>query len=265
MAGTKPINTDHDFLSVSRITNLPDPTLAQHPATKAYVDSAVEGLAWKDSVRVAAPANVNLASPGATIDGVTMATNDRFLAGNQTTGSQNGIYIYNGAASPATRAPDMSTAAEVEQAVVTVEEGTSAGTTYRQTAVNVTLDTTTLTFTTFGTSAPAASETVAGIAELATQAEVNTGSDALRIVTPATLAAWTGKLGRYTQLFGDGSATSYTITHNLNSEEVSVTVYKVGGNKEEVDCEVRHTGVNSVTILVNVAPAASAYRVVVKL
>ena len=35
-----------------------------------------------------------------------------------------------------------------------------------------------------------ATETVAGIAELATQAEVNTGTDALRIVTPATLDAF---------------------------------------------------------------------------
>lgn len=39
---------------------------------------------------------------------------------------------------------------------------------------------------------PAASETVAGVAELATQAEVDTGTDAERIVTPATLAAWSG-------------------------------------------------------------------------
>jgi hypothetical protein len=39
-----------------------------------------------------------------------------------------------------------------------------------------------------GTSAPAASETVAGIAELATAAEVAAGTDATRIVTPATLA-----------------------------------------------------------------------------
>lgn len=39
-------------------------------------------------------------------------------------------------------------------------------------------------------SVPAASETVAGIAEIATTAEVNTGTDNTRIVTPAKLAAY---------------------------------------------------------------------------
>ena len=41
--------------------------------------------------------------------------------------------------------------------------------------------------TAWKTSQPAASETVAGIAELATQAEVTTGTDTVRAVTPATL------------------------------------------------------------------------------
>ncbi len=42
-----------------------------------------------------------------------------------------------------------------------------------------------------GRSAVAASETIAGIAEIATQSEVNTGTDDARIVTPLKLAAFT--------------------------------------------------------------------------
>ena len=137
----KQILSDLDFNSAARIVNLPDPTLAQHPATKAYVDSAVEGLAWKDSVRVASVSNITLSGPGATIDGVTMAANDRVLVKDQLTQSQNGLYIWNGAAVSMTRAADASTFAELEQAVVTVEEGTSAGSTFRQTQVNGTIDT----------------------------------------------------------------------------------------------------------------------------
>ena len=57
----------------------------------------------------------------------------------QTSGAENGIYVWNGAATPMTRALDASTFDELEQATTTVEEGTSAGTTYRQTAVNGTL------------------------------------------------------------------------------------------------------------------------------
>jgi hypothetical protein len=258
------VNRDLDLNSVAKVTNSPNPTAAQDVATKAYVDSAVEGLSWKDSVRVSSVANINLASPGATIDGVTMVANDRFLAKDQSTASQNGIYIWNGAASPATRALDMSTAAEVEQAVVTVEEGTSAGATFRQTAVNVTLDTTNLAFTTFGTSAPAASETTAGIAEIATQAETDTGTDDLRLITPLKLATYAGRAKRYAVNFGDGSATSYVITHNLNSNDVEVYVYENGGSKRQVLTEVQHTSVNSVTILTATAPAAAAYRAVVQ-
>jgi hypothetical protein len=257
------VNRDLDLNSIAKVTNSPNPTAAQDVATKAYVDSAVEGLAWKDSVRVASVANINLTAPGATIDGISMAANDRFLAKDQTAGLEKGIYIWNGSATPATRSLDMNSAAEVEQAVTTVEEGTNAGASFRQTAVNVTLETTPLIWTAFGTATPAASETTAGIAEIATQAETDTGTDDLRTITPLKLATYVNRAKRYAVAFGDGSATSYVITHNLNTIDVQVIVQEVGGSKRDVFCEVQHTSVNSVTILTASAPAASAYRAVV--
>lgn len=255
--------TDLDFNSAARVLNLPDPTLAQHAATKGYVDSAVEGLAWKDSARVATQANVNLASPGATIDGVTMATNDRVLVRSQTTTSENGIYIWNGAATPMTRALDASTAAELEQAVVTVEEGTSAASTFRQTAINFTLGSGAVSWVSFGTSAPAATETTAGIAEIATQAETDAGTDDTRFVTPLKLATYAGRLRRVSQTIGDGSATQYTITHNLNTRDVHVSVFRTSGAFDEVLVDKEATTVNSVTIRFAAAPALNAFRVVV--
>jgi hypothetical protein len=257
------VRTDLDMLSTNRLLNLPDPSAAQHAATKAYVDSAVEGINWKDSVRVATSANVNLAAPGANIDAIAMVAGDRFLAMGQTTASQNGIYVWNGAATPATRAADMNSAAEVEQATVTVEEGTSAGATFRQTAVNVTLDTTSLAFTSFGTSSPAASETTAGIAELATQAETDAGTDDARMVTPLKLKTSPFAHKGFAATFGDGSATSYNIDHNLNSFDVSVEVVKTGGNRDTVICDVQRTTVNRVVVVVSPAPTTNTLRALV--
>ena len=179
---SKPILSDLDMGSAARLLNLPDPTLPQHAATKSYVDSAVEGLAWKDSVRAASTVNINLAAPGTAIDGVTLAVNDRFLAKDQTTQSQNGIYIYNGSAVAATRSADANTFPELEQAIVTVEEGTSNGaTTYRQTQVNGTIDTNNVLFTSFGTSAGAA--TVTAHAAVGVHDDLAAGQ--------ATVALWT--------------------------------------------------------------------------
>lgn len=259
----KQVLTDLDFNNVSRVTNLPAPTADGHAATKAYVDSAVEGLAWKDSARVATQGNISVASPGATIDGVTMVTNDRVLVRSQSSASENGIYIWNGASTPMTRSLDASTASELEQAIVTVEEGTSAGATFRQTAVNFTLGSGNISWTSFGTSAPSATETTAGIAEISTQTETNTGTDDTTFITPLKLANWNGRLRRVSQTIGDGSATQYTVTHNLNTDDVQVEVFRTSGNKDSVLVDVDRTSVNAVRITFAAAPASNAFRVVV--
>lgn len=259
----KQILSDLDFNSVARITNLPDPTAAQHAATKAYVDSAVEGLAWKDSARVATQANLSIASPGATIDGITMATNDRVLVRSQSSIPENGVYIWNGAATPMTRSLDASTAAELEQAVVTVEEGTSAGASYRQTTLNFTLGSGNVVWTSFGTAAGAASESTAGIAEIATQGETDTGTDDARFVTPLKLATYSGRKLKFSADFGDNSATQYTITHNLNTRDVTVEVYRTSGNYDTILCDVDRTSVNAVRLTFASAPTTNQFRCVV--
>jgi hypothetical protein len=259
----KAVHSNLDFLTTTRIVNLPDPSAAQEPATKAYVDSAVEGLAWKDSCRVATQSNLNLASPGASVDGVTMVAGDRVLVRAQTAGAENGIYLWNGAAVAATRALDANTAAELEQAITSVEEGTSAGSTFRQTAVNFTLGSGTVTWVAFGTVAPAATETTAGIAEIATQAETDTGTDDARMVTPLKLATWSGRLKKVSANFGDGSSTQYDVTHNLNTDDVHVTVYRNSGSKDEILCDVGRPTVNAVRLNFAVAPTTNQFRCVV--
>jgi hypothetical protein len=252
-----------DFNDVAGIKNLTAPVDPHDAVRLVDLNSAVEGLAWKDSCRVSTQANVNLASPGASIDGISMTAGDRVLVRAQTADEENGIYIWNGAAVAMTRAPDASTADELEQATVTVEEGTSAGGTFRQTAVNITLDTDPVAFTTFGTSAPPASESTAGIIEIADQTETDAGTDDAKAITPEKLANWSGRMRKGTATIGDGSATSFTLTHNFNTRNVLVQIFRNSGNYDEVEVEVRRNNVNSVDLLFAEAPTLNQFNVVV--
>ncbi len=258
------VQTSLDFGGARRICNLPAPIAAGDAVPKSYVDNAVEGLAWKDNCRVATQSNVSIASPGATVDGITMTANDRILVRAQTAQAENGIYIWNGASVPMTRALDASTSDEMENAITTVDEGTSAGSSYRQTTVNFTLGSGAVVWGGFGTSAGAATESSAGIAEIATQAETDAGTDDARLMTPLKFKNSSLMLKRMSQALGDGSATSYTVTHNFNTRDVQVEVYRNSGNYDTVLVEVRRISVNAVQIVFDTAPANNAYQVVVK-
>ena len=162
-----------------------------------------------------------------------------------------------------TRSLDANTAAELEQAIATVEEGTSAGTSWRQSVVNFVLETGTVTWIQFGTAVGAASETSSGIAEIATQAETDTGTDDQRIVTPLKLNAWANKTRRAQATIGDGTSTQFDVNHNFATRDVIVQVYQATGNYEQVNCDVSLPSTNSARLNFAAAPAANAYRVVV--
>ena len=110
-----------------KITSLADPENPQDAATKAYVDAARSGLDVKASVRAATTAPLTIASDlenGDVLDGVTLATGNRVLVKNQSTASENGIYVVQ-ASGAAVRADDADTNAEVTSGMFTfVEEGT---------------------------------------------------------------------------------------------------------------------------------------------
>lgn len=254
---------DQDFLNTNRITNLPASVANGQPVTHEQLQSLTLGLSWKDSVRVASAGNISLSAPGATIDGISMAAGDRVLLRGQTTAAQNGIYVWSGASSPLVRSPDSNTATALEAAVVSAEEGTDSGTTWRQTSVNITLDTDPVLWTNFSASAPAASEATAGVAEIATQAEVDAGTDDARFVTPSKLRSYSLLPLSKKFTIGDGSATSFTCTHNFNTLDVVVAIVEASGNRRSVEAEVRRTSVNAITVLAAPAPTANSLVVYV--
>lgn len=109
-------------MNSQRLTGLADPTSAQDAATKNYVDMAVQGLDPKHSVRAASTGNIATLSGTMTIDGVALVAGDRVLVKDQTTASQNGVYVVS--ASTWTRAADADTWSELVSAYLFVEQGT---------------------------------------------------------------------------------------------------------------------------------------------
>ena len=128
------------------------PTAGTHAANKSYVDGlVVSGVFWKQPVRVATTANVTL-SGEQTIDGV-LTSVDRILVKDQTTGSENGIYVT--AAGAWARAADADTDAEVIAGIAAwVNEGTAnADSAWVLTTDDpIVVATTALTFTKFSSS-----------------------------------------------------------------------------------------------------------------
>ena len=217
-------------LNSQKLTSVADGTNPGDAVNKGQLDAAQAGLDVKQSVRVATTAAGTLASSfenGDTVDGVTLATGDRILIKNQSTGSENGIYVVAASGAPA-RAADADTSSEVNAGMfVFVEEGTSnADTGWVLTTNNpITLGTTALAFTKFSASAA------------------------------STLAKFAASIG-------NGSSTSIAVTHSLGTTDVHVQVFAVSGGAQ-VEPDVTITDSNNVTLDFTVAPTSNQYRVVI--
>ena len=109
-----------------------------------------------------------------------------------------------------------------------------------------------------------ATETRTGIAEIATQAETNAGTDDTRIVTPLKLKTFFDNVvGGFAANIGNGVANSFVVTHNLNTLDVTTNLIEVStGN--QVITDISHTSVNSVTVNFFNAPTTNQYRIIIK-
>lgn len=106
-------------------------------------------------------------------------------------------------------------------------------------------------------SAEDATESNKGIVELATDSEALAGTETSKAVTPANLAARS-----YVQNIGDGTNTSYTVTHSLNTRDVVVQLYD-NSTYDTVFADVVRTNTTTVTITFGSAPSSNDIRVLV--
>jgi len=108
----------------TKIEGLANPTADSGAATKAYVDSTSEGLDVKDSCAVATTANIgDLSSVTSQIDSHDLADGDRVLVKDQSTLSENGIYVFTSSNDTLTRADDMANNSHVAGSFTFVEKG----------------------------------------------------------------------------------------------------------------------------------------------
>lgn len=226
-----------------KITGLANPTSAQDAATKAYVDGAVNGTDWKQSVRIATTANLGALSGLTAIDGITPVVGDRILVKDQSAGAANGIYV---AASGAwTRATDADADAEVTSGLaVMVTEGTvNADSQWRLTTNDpIVVGTTALSFAQMG----AGSSYTEGTG-------IDISGNVISIDTAVTVRKFAQNVG---------SGTSVAITHGLNTLDVLVQVVEISTGAT-VECDVVRNSVNQVTLGFAASVTADVYRVVV--
>jgi hypothetical protein len=267
-----------------KVTNLATPTTATDAATKQYVDDVAQGLNIHAASYAATTANLNAtyangtSGVGATLtnagtqaafatDGTTPSLNDRILVKDQTTASQNGIYTLTIVGSVSTnwvltRATDFDTSVEIAGGDFTfVDNGTTlANTGWVQIDEVTTIGTDPIEFEQFsgaGTYIAGDGLTLTGTTfAVGAGTGISVGADTVGINTAVVVT-------KYAANVGNGSATSYTITHNLGTKDVIVSVYDNSSPYAEVVCDVQHTSTTAITLLFSVAPTSNQYRVVV--
>lgn len=286
-----------------KITNLAEPTSASDAATKGYVDATAVGLDPKPSVRVATTGNITLsgtqtidgtaviAGDRVLVKSQTDATENglyvvaasawaRSSDANTDAEVTAGMFVF------------------VEEGTVNADSGWILATNNP-----ITLGTTELTFVQFSgagqiTAGNGLTKTgntldVGGTADRITVnadtvdiASTYAGQSSITTVGTVTTGTWQGtdvdvayggtgasdaagaktNLGfmtRYATDVGDGTATAFTVTHNLNTRDCTVQVRETSGSYEQVQVDVAYTTANTVTVTFATAPSAGAYRVIV--
>ena len=212
-------------ISGGSITGLGTPSNNTDAATKVYVDGLVTGLKTRIICRVATTANITTATDlqsGDAIDGVTLVEGNRVLVKNQSTATQNGIYITAASGQNAARDPEFDTVAELAGQMVITQEGSAGGDKFFLCTTNSSgsIGSVNITFTTVQPS------NVGDVTLNGTQTLTNkTLTDAVAITNSVTGEIVPGKLAgtNFTNSLLVGHSTTGTLSSAENNTGVGIT------------------------------------------
>lgn len=284
-------------LSGQRVKNAADGSASSDYATWGQVQNLVQGVTKAFHAEARATGNVDISqlNNGDSLDGETLATGDTVLLDQQSTAAEDGLYTVGATAGTTVRLSTLPAGASGEGLVVTVSGGTThGGKTFIQTVEDAVINTDGLTFTQLAggssyTAGDGLSESPAGTFNVAVGAGLELSSDTVRIAAAAAGNGLTGGAGSalavgagtgitvnandvavdtsvVTRKFSTAthaSSTTITITHNLGTENVVVSVRLEGSPKSAILVDWDPSDTNSIVLRPAVAPSANTWRITV--
>lgn len=261
------------------------------------------GLDWKTAVHLLASSNISLTGAHGTLiidghDALELVDKGlyRILLTGQSTDSENGIYVYNDAGSgnyQLDRAEDADTFAEIVGAAVFVMEGTQYGSTSWVQSNHYLTNFTGQDWIQFsgqgtyigsdsiqvdGNQINAIVNTTKGLAidgdgiktVVGNGIEFDgSGNIAINAGTGFDISSGTLEFAssygvrKYAASIGDNSATTFTVTHNFDTKDVTVQIFENGASHAQIEADVEHSTTSAVTIKFASAPDTDEYRVVI--
>lgn len=243
---------------------------AEYSWVVGQIQSAAAGIASKDPVNVVATTAITtLTMTGTpTIDGVTLTTGMRVLLTAQAAPAANGVYIIPaGAGTTWTRSvQEGATNGELDPgALWLVLQGTANTASQWRMATTgaITVGTTAISIVQFG----AANVYTASNGVLLTGGNFTAVADPVSLggitVSSSGIKVDTTVVARKFSQTLSGSSTSYTVTHNLGTQDVQVSVRLAASTFDLVECDVQAATTNTVTLGFAVAPVSNTYRATV--
>lgn len=276
-------------------------TAGNEIAKKSDLQALSSGLDWKEAVNLLSTSNIADLTDFTTItiDGHVVDVDQigyRILLTGQSTATENGIYqvvAATGSNITLSRSADADTNDELKGAAVFVMEGTQYGSTSWVQSNHYIADFANQDWIQFsGQGTYIGSDSIQvdgnqinalvntdkglaidgdGIKTVLGEGLVFSNSGAVTLNPGTGFDIATGYLNfaesygvrKFSQSVGDENATSFTLTHNFSTRDVTVHIYDNSSPYAQIEADVEHTSTSVVTVKFAVAPDIDQYRVVI--